>query len=144
MKIALLVFVVAFSLSIALTILPLAGSTIFPTGPLIETIAITSAIHIFFTLIGLASFFAIFYFLAIHFKIKASKTTIIALFLGVILGPESLMLLDILLYGNTSGIYSVVATVSAVSGVFQFFFPALSAILFAELKEKRSSDNLTV
>ena len=144
MKKALLVFVVAFGLSIALTILPLAGSTIVSPGAFIETVTITSALNIFFTLIGLASFFAIFYFLAIYFKITASKSTIIALLLGVILGPESLMLLDILLFGNNSGIYSVVATVSAVSGVFQFFFPALSALLFAELKEKRSSDNLTV
>ena len=144
MKKSLLVFVVAFGLSIALTFLPLAGSTIVSPGDIARTISTSSALNLFFSLIGLALFFAIFYFLANNYKITASKSTIIASLLGIILGSAIVHLPNIFLYSYYFGFYLSMFINSSIAAVLGFFFPALTALLFSELKEKRSNDNLIV
>jgi hypothetical protein len=143
MKKSLIVFFVTFGLSIALTFLPLAASTIVPQGSIAESISTRSVLNLFLSLIGLSLFFTIFYILANNYKIIASKSTIIALLLGVILGSATVYLPNIFLYPSYYGLYLGMFTNSSMAAVLGFYFPALTALLFVELKEKRSSDNLT-
>ena len=139
---SLIVFVIAFALSIALTFLPLVPRTVVSQSN-IGSIPINTLFSLFFGLIGLALFFAIFYYLANNNKILASKSTIIALLLGVTIGSAIVYLLNIFLYQSYLGLYLSMAVNSSISGVFQFFFPALTALIYAELKTKRSTENLT-
>jgi hypothetical protein len=143
LKKPLIVFFVSFGLSIAFTFLPLITSTVGLRGSIAESISINTLLGLFFGLVGLSLFFAIFYFLANNNAIVASKTTIIALLLGVTLGAAMLHLLNILLYQSYLGLYLNMAVDSSISGVFQFFFPALTALLFAELRKKKSINNMS-
>ena len=63
--------------------------------------------------------------------------------LGVILGPPILYLFNIFLYPSYLGIYLNVAVGSAVSSVFQFFLPGLTALLLVELKERKAKDSFS-
>ena len=146
MKKSLIAFIAAFALSIGFTFLPLvtrASLSVVLQSNIAESLSINTLLSIFFSLIGLAVFFAIFYFLANNYKILALKSTIIAVLLGVTLGPAILYLLNIFLYRSYLDLYLSMAAGSAVSSVFQFFLPALTALLFVELREKKSSNNLT-
>jgi hypothetical protein len=147
LKKSLIVFVVAFVLSIGFTFLPLvtrAALTVVLQNNIAESLSINTLISTFFSLAGLAIFFIVFYFLANRNKILTVKSTIIALLSGVILGSVILYLLAIVPYRNYLEIYLSLAAGSSVSSVFQFFLPALTALLFAELREKKSNNGLTV
>jgi hypothetical protein len=146
-KKSLIAFFAAFLLSIGLTFLSLvtrASLSIAFQNNGAESLSINTLVGMFFNLVGLAAFFAVFYFLANNNKIQAIKSTIIAVLLGVILGPAILYLFNIILYPSYLGIYLSLASSSAVSSVFGFFFPALTALLFVELKEKKPNNNITV
>ena len=143
MKKSLIVFFVIFGLTIALTFLPLVATTVVPQGSIAESISTGSVVSLFLSLLGLSLFFAIFYFLVNNYKIIASKSTIIASLSGVVLGSAIVYLPNIFLYSSYHGLYLSMFTNSSITAVFGFFFPALTALLFAELKEKRSSVNLT-
>lgn len=145
MKKSLIAFIVAFALSIVFTLLTLvsrASLSVLLQSNIVESLSTNTLLDIFFSLVGLAVFFAVFYFLANNNKIKAIKSTIIAMLLGVMLGPAILYLLNIFLYRFYLDIYLSLAVSSAVSSVFQFFLPALTALLFAELREKKLNNNL--
>lgn len=145
-KKSIITFIVAFSLSIGFTVLPLvtrASLSVMLQSNIAQSLSINTLISIFFSLIGLAVFFVIFYLLANNIKILAVKSTIIALLLGVTIGPAILYLINIFLY-NGFLIYLSMAANSAVSSVFLFFLPALTALLYAELREKKSNNNSTV
>jgi len=130
---------IAFALSITLTFLPLVPMTVISQDTIAESISTNTLLSLFFSLIGFALFFVIFYFLADNSKIIASKPTIIALLLGVTSGSAILYLLNIFLYTSYLGLYLNKAANSSISGVFQFFFPALTALLFAELKRRNQT-----
>lgn len=83
----------------------------------------------------LASFFAVFYFLAKIGQIEAGKAIVFALLIGVLLGPLVLYQLLPILYLNIAG--------SLVTSIFMYFLPALTALLFAQWREKKSNHNLT-
>lgn len=140
-KTSLIVFIVAFGLSIVFTLLPLAARASFSValqGDIAESLSINSLLGVFFGLIGLAVFFVVFYFLANNNKLTAVKSTIIALFLGVILGPIVLSLLDMFLFSHYSVIYIILAANFSSTSVFHFFLPALTSLLYVELREKRN------
>ncbi|MGE5574784.1 MAG: hypothetical protein ACM3UL_01490 [Ignavibacteria bacterium] len=138
MKKSLIVFIVAFGLSIALTFLPLVPKTVVSQSSIAGSISVNTLFSLFFGLVGLALFFAVFYFLANNNKIPVSKSTIIALLLGVTIGSAIVYLLNVFLYQSYVGLYLSMAVNSSVSGVFQFFFPALTALMYAELRETRN------
>ena len=145
-KKALIAFIVAFALSTGFTFLSLvtrASLSVALQSNIAESLSINELLSIFFGLVGLALFFVVFYFLANNNRIIAIKSTIIALLLGVTLGPVILDLFNIFLYPSYLGIYLNVAVGSAVSSVFQFFFPALTALLFVELKERKAKDSFS-
>jgi len=145
-KKSLITFFVALLLSIGLTFFPLitrASISAVLQSNVAESLSINTMLGIFFSLIGLAVFFFVFYFLAKNNKIQAGKSTCIALLLGVTIGPAILYLFNIFLYQSNFAIYVSMAVGSAVSGVFGFFFPALTALLFVELREKKSNNNLS-
>ena len=146
MEKSLIAFIVAFVLSTGFTFLSLvtrASLSVALQSNIAESLSINELLSIFFGLVGLALFFVVFYFLANNNKIIAIKSTIIALLLGVTLGPVILDLFNIFLYPSYLGIYLNVAVGSAVSSVFQFFFPALTALLFVELKERKAKDSFS-
>ena len=146
MKKSLLAFIVALVLSVGFTFLSFAvraSLMVLLQSSIAESLSIDTLLGICLSLVGLAAFFVVFYFLANHSKIKAVKSTIIAILLGVTLGPAILYLLNVFLYRSQMVVYLNMAAGSALSGVFQFFLPALTALLFVELREKKSNDNLT-
>jgi hypothetical protein len=152
MKKSLIAFVVAFVLSIGLTILTLAARAslfVLLQSNVAEAVSIDTWLGISLSLVELAVFFVVFYSLAKKVKITAVKSTIISILLGVILGPITanfitLYLLAIVLHAEAAAVPVLLslATGSSVSSVLQFFLPALTALLFAELREKKLNDSL--
>jgi hypothetical protein len=145
-KKSLITFIVALTLSTGFTFLSLvtrASLSVVLQSNIAESLSINVLLSIFFSLVGLAVFFVVFYFLAKNNKIIAIKSTIIAMLLGVTLGPAILDLFNIFLYPSYLGTYLNVALGSAVSSVFQFFFPALTVLLFVELKERKAKDSFS-
>jgi len=84
--------------------------------------------------------FAAYYFSAKKGKIKLEKSTIFALTLGLLVGnfvnQFNYNLLSNSLFVNTD-IFNYLNWLSA--NIFFLFFPALAAILFAELRERNSN-----
>jgi hypothetical protein len=82
--------------------------------------------------------FASFYFLATKGKIKAEKTTILALIFGLLVGNLFNQLTfdfqDNIFFLN-SDIFNYLNYLS--TNLFFLFFPALAALLFVELREKK-------
>jgi len=147
-KKSLVAFAVAFALSVGFTFLPSVTRASLLVGlqsNAAELVSVDMLLDIFFSLAGLAVFFVVFYFLAKNSKITAVKSTIISILLGVILGSTISYPLSIFAYlpGSYLAMYFSMAAGSSVSGVFQFFLPALTGLLFAELREKRSNNSLT-
>ena len=147
MKKSLIAFLAAFALSIVFTLLPLIARASFSVElqtDILESLFVNTWLGLFFSLLGLSVFFVVFYFLANNNKMLASKSTTIAMLLGVTLGPALLYLLNIFLYRFYLGLYLNLAAGAAVSGVFMFFLPALTALMYAELRERKSSNSLAV
>jgi len=94
-------------------------------------------ISAFCDLLGLAVFFVVFYFIAKVNKISAAKSTIAAMLLGVILGSASPYLVSMATYRTAQIVYLNFAASSSLFNVFGLFLPALTALLFAELREKK-------
>jgi hypothetical protein len=145
LKKSLIVFIVAFALSIGFTILSFAARASLSAAlqsSIAESLSINTLLDVLLSLMELAVFFVVFYFLANNNKIMAVKSTIIAMLLGVTLGPAILYLVNIFLYSSHLDVYLSMALGSAVSSVFQFFLPALTALLFVELRQEKSNNNL--
>jgi hypothetical protein len=152
MKKFLIAFAVAFVLSVGLTFLTLAArvSLVLFQSNVAELLSIVTLLGISLSLVGLAVFFVVFYFLAKNVKVTAVKSTIISTLLGVILGPITANFIILYLVAMVAHVEAAAAPVllslaagSLVSSVSQFFLPALTALLFVELKEKRLSNSLT-
>ena len=147
MKKSLIAFVVTFALSIGFTLMPLvalAELSVVLQSTMAESILVNELISTSFSLVGLAVLFVVFYFLGNRGKILVTKSTIIAVLLGAILGSVTPHLVSILAYNSHLEVYLSLIAGYAVSSVFVFFFPALTALLFAELREKKSNNNLTI
>ena len=141
MQKSLLAFAVAFALSAMFSLLSLMTRLGLLTSISPSTITSVSAIamltNAFFCLAVLASFFAVFYFLAKISQVKAGKAIVFALLIGALLGPLAIyQLLQLpILFLNIAG--------SLVTSIFMYFLPALTALLFAKWREKKSNHNLT-
>jgi hypothetical protein len=85
----------------------------------------------------------VFYVLAKRNKIKAEKATCLVTLLGVVLGSLIPYLFSIVTYLTDIVLYLSIIAGSLVSSVFQFFLPALIALLFVELKEKTIKDSFS-
>jgi len=147
MKKSLLSFCSAFALAIAFSLLSLISNvslSVLLSGNISLSLANSTLITIFFSLGELAVFFGVFYFLAENYKITAMKTTVIAILLGAMLAPVVLYLPNTVFYQPYSSIYISLAAGSAISSIFQFFLPALTALLFVELRKNKSNNNPTV
>ena len=146
MKKSVIAFAVAFVLSAGFTFLSLlTQATVLNSAAFDATsgLQVSTLINVFLGLAGLALFFTVFYFLARKSKILAVRSTTLALLLGVLLGSAILYLYSIATYPTYLLLYLSLIAGSLLSSVFQYFLPALTAILFAELKEKKSNNNST-
>ena len=138
MQKSLLAFAVAFALSAMFSLLSLMTRLGLLTSISPSTITSVSAIamltNAFFCLAVLASFFAVFYFLAKISQVKAGKAIVFALLIGALLGPLAIYQL-LQIYLNIAG--------PLVTSIFIYFLPALTALLFAQWREKKSNHNVT-
>jgi len=144
MKKSLIVFIISFALSIGFTYVSLfarASFLIFDTN-FSANVSVDHLISIFISLAGLAMFFSVFYFLANNSKIRVMKSTVTAMLLGTMLGPAILYLVNIFFYPTLFGVYLSLAASFAVTAVFQFFLPALTALMYVELREKQAINKL--
>jgi hypothetical protein len=116
----------------------------FPSNTSFETV---SAFNTIFTLIifsvGVVLSFVVFYFSALRIEITVSKKTTLSIFLGSLAGALLFVLVVSTVLGSPvfSGyiILANVASFCSLVGVFLCFFPALIAVLYAEVKEKKTS-----
>jgi heme/copper-type cytochrome/quinol oxidase subunit 4 len=128
-------FAISFALSMGFTYLSFAVT-------LYEAIPFFTLNSMLFDLLTFAVFFGVFYFLADKYKMRASKSTVLALLLGVILGPEAL----IYLIGMSSlspsllGINLLYSLSASIPGIFNFSLPSIIALLFVELRQNRSAN----
>jgi hypothetical protein len=146
----LVAFLVAFVLSLGFSFFSqiARAESIFAYTNLRNTAVMEASITFVGTLLYFALFalsFGVFYFLAKTKIINVEKTTVLALLLGFILGSAIMSLFPIMGFRNTNLlVYSSLILGSLVSGVSQYFFPSLSGLLLAKLREKKSSNNLIV
>ncbi len=127
---SLLAFAVAFGLSLGFSLVSLVvrGALLTFATPTNILIAVS----------GLVAFFGAFYLLAHETKTYASKSTALAVLLGVLLGP----LIPITVNPASPVLYLTIIGGSMISGVILFFLPATAALLYAEWRTKKSSSSL--
>ena len=144
MKKSLILFMISFALSLGFTFVSLfARATFLVYGTNFSAnVSVDHLNSIFVSLAGLAMFFSVFYFLAKNSKIQVTKSTVTALLLGIMLGPAIFYVVNIFLYQSIIGVYLSLAASSAVTAVFQFFLPALTALMYVELREKQAINKL--
>ena len=136
MKKALITFIFAFVLSLglrsidSLTLRTLIG---YNLGSEVTFVGI----YLFTALVEPALFFTVFYFLAYRTKTTTNKSTTIALLLGAFLGSTII----VLFYRTSLLVGAVLSFLYFI--VFVNFFPALIALLFVELREKKSKNILS-
>jgi hypothetical protein len=131
------VFAVSFLLSLGFASLSFA-STLYLDTPFF---ALNSWL---FGLVTLAVFFSVFYFLAYKYKIRALKSTVLALLLGYILGPAAfinLLAISSLPHPSLYGTYLLESLSVSSLGFFNFFLPSVIALLFVEVKQSRSAND---
>jgi hypothetical protein len=148
---------VAFALSIGLTLLYFVKAIVFSyfIDGVVNTAysTVSSIISTLFNLLGIALFFGVFYLITNRRKIIVMKPTVLALLFGVILGTSIpymfTSVLNLVGHGGSSGnflgvfaLYLFQIIGSFVYGFSLYFFPALAALLFVELREKKSNQNL--
>ena len=105
---------------------------------LYEAIPIFTLSSMLFNLVLLAVVFGVFYFLADRFNMRASKSTVIALLLGVIFGSaiNDLLVISPQYYNMYT---SIIVASSSFGGIFEFFLPSIIALLFVELKHEQAN-----
>lgn len=137
MQKSLAAFAISFVLSLGFTSLSVAV-TLFEANPFFTLNSMP------FELVTLAVSFGVFYFLANKYKMRASKSTVLAVLLGVILGPAALINLiaiSSLPRASLFGIYLLDSLSSWSVGVFSFFLPSIIALLFVELKQNNQANS---
>ena len=87
------------------------------------------------------AFFAVFYFLAVKMKISATKSVVASLFLGVLLGFMLVYINDMLLYAPFFGMYLDLTAGIITPSLFQYFLPAVTALLFVELRQTKKVEH---
>jgi hypothetical protein len=123
-------------------VLSLKGALYSSSGQ--ESFIIAPAYSLIFALVEITVTFSVFFVVGKRTNTKVVKTVVLSLLSGMIVGQ-----LILLLQTNLSGlpleaIYTNVY-ISFLTGfvpgtLFQLFFPALGALLYAELKQKRTNN----
>ena len=136
---SLIAFVVAFMLAALFSFLSLASrltliSSLAPND-FLGLGALNNAIAIALNLACLGVFFGAFYFLGKN-HITASKSTVLAMIIGVIMGSAIMYPLILVTSSSISFGYYLTMLGGLVTAVFQCFLPALTALLFVELRQK--------
>jgi hypothetical protein len=125
LKKPLISFLIAFGLTVGFSFLSSAAQTIISE-------------HLFtnfvFGLVEIGLFFAAFYLFANTSKITAVKSITLAVFFGVLLG--SVVYVFLAWEAAPFGLYSAFLLNALPSSISEFFLPAVTALLFAELRNK--------
>jgi len=136
-------FAVSFLLSLAFTWVSFyrfGFTTLISTQPF-EAIAFFGLVDMLFTLVTVAVFFGVFYFLGDRYKMKALKSTVLALFIGVAFGSALFNLIEMSsLSSSLFGAYITYSASASFGGIFEFFLPSITALLFVELRQNRSAN----
>jgi hypothetical protein len=160
LKKSLIIFAVAFALPMVLALLSLLGLFIIVTSSTSSSSILSSpslldaenqAFSLVYFLVSVFAAFALFYFLGKKIKINVVKSVTLALFIGLLIGILVGDLMTVTLFYVFSGGFSWVASIevyiSDISGLlsraFELFFPALVALLFVELRERNSHNELS-
>jgi hypothetical protein len=126
------------------------SASIYASPSLVDTI--NNAFSLFYLLVSVFAAFAIFYYLGRKTKIKVVKSITLALFFGLLVGVVVgylILVVSLTLVFNAgfSWVADIEVNISDVSGllrtVFELFFPALVALLFVQLKERNSHNDLS-
>ncbi len=159
MKKSLIVFVVALALSLVLILLSLLGviimssvssASIYASPSLVDTI--NNAFSFLYLLVSVFAAFAMFYYLGRRTKIKVVKSTTLALFFGLLVGVLVgylilVVSLTFIFNADFSWVANIEGYISDISGllnpVLELFFPALVALLFVDLRERNSHNDLS-
>jgi len=159
LKKSLIIFAVAFALPLALGLISLLGlfiitsstssSSILSSPSLLDTE--NQAFSLVYFLVSVFAAFALFYFLGKKTKIYVVKSVTLALFTGLLIGILVGDLITVTLFYIFSGGFSWVASIDVyisdiselLSRAFELFFPALVALLFVELRERNSHNELS-
>jgi len=160
LKKSLIVFAVAFALPMVLALLSLLGFFIIITSSTSSSSILTSpslldtesqAFSLVYFFVSVFASFALFYFLGKKIKINVVKSITMALFIGLLIGILVGDLITVTSFyifsGGFSWVASIEAYISDISGLFsrafELFFPALVALLFVELRERSSHNELS-
>jgi Na+/H+-translocating membrane pyrophosphatase len=153
LKKSLIVFAVALALSLVLILLSLLGGMImiiYASPSLVGTM--NNAFSLLYLLVSVFAAFAVFYYLGRKTKIKVVKSITLALFFGLLVGVlvgYLILFISLTFISNASfsWVTSIKANISDISGllnpVFELFFPALAALLFVDLRERNSHNDLS-
>ena len=155
-----MVFAVALALSLVLILFSLLGAiivmssvssaSIYASPSLANTI--NNAFSFLYLLVSVFAAFGMFYYLGRKTKIKVVKSVTLALFFGLLVGVlvgYLILVVSLTLIANASfsWVANIEGYISDVSGllrsVFELFFPALVALLFVDLKERNSRNDLS-
>ena len=160
MKKSLIIFAVAFALPMVLALLYLLGFFIMIASSTSSSSILgypsflnaeSQAFSLVYFFVNVFAAFALFYFLGKKIKINVVKSITLALFIGLLLGLLVGDLITVTSFyifsGGFSWIASTEAYISDISGLlsraFELFFPALVALLFVELRERSSHNELS-
>jgi membrane-associated HD superfamily phosphohydrolase len=160
LKKSLIVFAVALALSLVLILLSLLGgiiimssvssASIYASPSLVDTI--NNAFSFLYLLVSVFAAFAMFYYLGRKTKIKVVKSITLALFFGLLVGVlvgYLILVISLTFISNVgfSWVAYIEGYISDISGllspVFELFFPALVALLFVDLRERNSHNDLS-
>ena len=145
MKKSLTVFAVAVGLTVLSIFLGVIRSVLFSLSQ--YNLGMAAVSSLLFSLVDICVVFGLFFFLGKRTKIKVSKSITLALLVAVLIGTL-IFVLPIGSYSLPFGVtfleeYFYILTDSVIGSFLQVFFPALAALLFAELREKNSNNGLT-
>jgi hypothetical protein len=132
LKKPLISFLIAFGLTVGFSFLSLAIPASF---------SYSAFSNFALSLVEIGLFFAAFYLLANTSKITAGKSTTLALFFGVLLGS----MVYVFLAWETApfGLYWAFLLNALPYSISEFFLPAVTALLFAELRNKELNQSST-
>lgn len=141
-KRSLIVFAVALALPLGLLLLSYFGYMIQRSYPSSSS-SFDQAFSLLYYLVSIFGSFALFYFLGKTTKIQVVKSVILALFFGFLVG--NLISSPFLTSFSVSSIVSYFENkiLGIIDIVLRLFFPALTGLLFVELRAKEPDNALT-
>jgi len=155
LKKSLIIFAVAFAVSLVLILLSSLGGIMVSIYASPSLVYANNALSLLYLVISVFASFAMFYYLGRKAKIKVVKSVTLALFFGLLVGvlvSNLILVMSLtLIFGARYTGFSWVTYVEGyafdssglLSAVFELFFPALVGLLFVELRERNSHNDLS-